>query len=182
MDLGQFVGIGTPLAAIFATANWEIELSVTDSDMMFIPSPKNKTSNVELTLTLGSTQIKISALITRTSGSIHPQSRLTTLIAEFQPDDELKKSLLSGLFVSAKIEGKTMPDIYKIPRDTVHDQDKIYVVDEKNMLHMRSITPIYVNAKYAWIKGDIQSNERLCISTLQYVVEGMDISPIEASK
>jgi hypothetical protein len=52
------------------------------------------------------------------------------------------------------------------------------VLSENNTLHFRSVDILRYEDGQAIVASGLRSGEKICLSSLQYVVEGMPVTPI----
>jgi multidrug efflux pump subunit AcrA (membrane-fusion protein) len=84
-----------------------------------------------------------------------------------------------GLFVSATIEGKSAENIITLPRAALREGNRVIVVDQENRLALRPVTPLRFFEDDVLIEAGLADGERVCLSPLQTVVEGMTVRPLE---
>ncbi|MDH3744534.1 MAG: efflux RND transporter periplasmic adaptor subunit [Acidobacteriota bacterium] len=185
VDLGQFVAPGTPLIEIFSTEYAEIELPVAKRDLEFLrfdladPSVSDPTT-VELSGELGGTRHTWSAKLVRAGGEFDPRTRMLSLFARIK-DPFAKRAgaesaaLPMGLFVDAEIEGKTIPGAVLLPRSALRDRDRLLVIDEESRLRFRDVEVVRLDREDIVIGSGIEAGERVCVSPLETVVDGMTV-------
>jgi multidrug efflux pump subunit AcrA (membrane-fusion protein) len=83
-----------------------------------------------------------------------------------------------GLFVNAEIEGLTAEDVVVLPRSALRDGNRVLVVDADDRLHYRTIEPLRLYQDEVFVRGGLAPGERVCISPIQTVVEGMPVKPL----
>jgi hypothetical protein len=127
--------------------------------------------------------------IVRTEGEIDPRSRMVHVVARvehpYQTDDEAGDApapLAVGLFVQAEIEGPVLEGVIVVPRYAMRDDSHILVVDADDRLRTRAVEVFRIDRDDVLIRSDLAAGERICISPIQIVVEGMQVKPVtEAS-
>jgi len=87
--------------------------------------------------------------------------------------------LAVGLFVHAEIEGPMAEDIIVVPRYAMRDESTILVVDKYERLRSRAVEVIRIDRDDVLIQGPLAEGERICVSPLQVVVEGMAVRTID---
>ena len=83
-----------------------------------------------------------------------------------------------GLFVEAEITGKRVDDLIALPRSVVRNNNQVLVVDAENKLYYRDVEIFRLEADRVLISAGLLPGERICISPIQAVVEGMTVHPI----
>jgi len=81
--------------------------------------------------------------------------------------------LVVGLFVEAVIEGRTVDDVFKLPRSALRNQNDVLVVDADNKLRQRKINLLRTDFESAYISSGIQPGDRVCVSPVDVFVDGL---------
>ena len=123
--------------------------------------------------------------VVRTEGEIDPKTRMVNVVARVadpygrggKPD---RPPLAVGLFVEAEILGRTFRGVVVLPRKTFRDGNTMLIIDSNNRLRFRSVDVLRVDGETAYVRAGLQSGERVCLTTLATVVDGMEVRPIEA--
>ena len=116
----------------------------------------------------------------RSEGDISTASRFLYVIAEVsQSTNENGVRLPVGLFVNATIQGRTVDDLVSIPRTALRSGNNVMVIDENNRLQFREVQIFRLSETHALISGGLNTGERISISALQFVVEGMPVQVIQ---
>lgn len=184
VDVGQFVGPGTPVAAVFSTDSAEIRLPVAEHDLGFLQVdlggfvPPGAGPEVRLRGAVGGRQGAWSGRIVRTGSRFDERTRMLELFARVE--DPFGRAaagstpLPMGLFVEATIAGKTASDVVVLPRSAVRDSDRVLVV-ENDRLRFRDVEILRLRGGEAIVSGGLEPGEQVCISALETVVEGMSV-------
>jgi len=91
-------------------------------------------------------------------------------------------SLPYGLFVQAEITGRTINNVISLPRHVIRNNNQVLVVSVDDTLHFRDVEILRMDNQKVLIQGGLQAGERVCISPIQAVVDGMKVKPIEQSE
>jgi len=122
--------------------------------------------------------------VVRTEGEIDARSRMVHVVARvddpygMKHDRDGKPPLAVGLFVRAEIEGPLAEDVIVIPRYALRDERHILIVDADDRLHTREVEVLRIDGDDVLIQGALAPGERICVSPLQVVVEGMRVRPM----
>ena len=84
-----------------------------------------------------------------------------------------------GLFVDAVITGRTVDNLVSVPRTALRPDNSVMVIDDGNQLHFREVTVFKLSDSDVLISEGLASGERISISPLQFVVEGMPVTVID---
>jgi RND family efflux transporter MFP subunit len=187
VDLGQFIPKGATMATLYDIDRLEVRLPLADAQLAYLNPSFAQTgladdtpANVTLTANYaGSTQMWDAKLL-RTEGDIATKSRFLHLIVEVsQTVNDNGVRLPVGLFVDAKIEGRSVDNLVSVPRTALRPDNAVMVIDEASRLHFRPVSIFKLSDQTALISDGLATGERISISPLQFVVEGMPVTVIE---
>ena len=178
VELGAYVGPGTPVAEIFTTAPWEIRLPLSIDDWAFLnrDGSDKVTGIVGLTARSGNSVEEWKGAVLRTEGEVERESRSIYLVAEV-PGESAGPLLQPGLFVQAKIEGQQLKNVARIPFKAFVGLDEVSVVDDKNTIQTRKVEIVRRAGDEVIVSGGLKQGERLCLTQLSDMVEGMTVIP-----
>ncbi len=80
-----------------------------------------------------------------------------------------------GLFVTADISGLRVEDVFILPRSALRDNERVVTVDAENRLRLRKVNVLRTQYDSIIIDAGLNSGDRVVISDLDIVVEGMKI-------
>ncbi len=193
-DLGQVVNPGTELGQIFAIDFVEIRLPLTADDIQFVDLPFvfRGESGVEhapvvvFSSRFGTMSENWVGKIVRTEGTIDPKSRVMYAVARVEdPYGKQEKSdsipMSVGMFVEASVQGKSYEQLVVIPRYALKGGSQVLIVDGEDELHRRDVDVLRTDEKWAYIQSGVEGGERVCLTALEFVVEGMPVEPVESS-
>jgi multidrug efflux pump subunit AcrA (membrane-fusion protein) len=84
--------------------------------------------------------------------------------------------LAAGQFVEIDIYGRTIENAAVIPRAAMRENQTVWVADpEKNRLYFRKVDVARSNHEGVIIEGGLSDNEKVVVSTLKAVSDGMKV-------
>jgi hypothetical protein len=95
-----------------------------------------------------------------------------------QDSSEDRPIIPSGLFVQASIRGLKAEQVFRLPRSAMRDDNQVLIVDRDNRLRFRRVSILRLEHDDMLIDGGLADGERVCISPLQTVVDGMTVTPV----
>ena len=126
----------------------------------------------------------------RTEGEIDPKSRMVHVVARVEdpyrlaagaePERPDRPPLAIGLFVRAEISGPLVEDVTVVPRSALRDDRQLMVVDVDDRLRLREVDVLRIDREEVLIRTRLAPGERVCVSPLQAVVDGMRVRPVAA--
>jgi RND family efflux transporter MFP subunit len=186
VDVGQFVGRGTPLARIFSVDHAEVRLLVPDEDLAHLDLPLDLRGAeladgpaVTLRARLAGRELAWPARIVRTEAAIDPATRMVPLVARvddpYARRDPARAPLPVGTFVDAEIAGRSLPDAVVLPRAALRGEDRVIVVDAEDRLRFRQVEVARRDRERAVVVGGLEAGERVLLSSLDAATEGMHV-------
>lgn len=190
VDLGQVVGPNTQLAEIYATDVVEIRLPLRNRDLGFIDLPESYRHSgpreTSIDVLIKSDLIgneKWQARLVRTEGAIDESARQLHVIAQiddpFGPRSEGRSPLKIGQYVTAEIEGKTLPGALVIPNNAIYQGSYVYTVED-DILRRRDIEIAWQNDIDAVVDNGLELGMDLVMTPLGQVTSGIRVSVLGA--
>ena len=188
-DIGQVVSPNTQLAEIYATDVVEIRLPLRNRDLPFIDLPESYRfgtvsrtagSQVAIHSDLGGEETWDATLI-RTEGAIDETARQLHVIAQiddpFGRDNEDHTPIKIGQYVTARLQGKTVPRALVIPNNTIYQGSYVYVVEDE-ILRRHNIEIGWQNDTDALISDGLAPGDLLVMTPLGQVTSGIKVSVV----
>jgi RND family efflux transporter MFP subunit len=192
VDVGQFVNRGTSVASLYAVDYVEVRLPIADQQLAYLDLPltprgqldADSAPSVRLYADFAGREREWQGRLVRTEAEIDARSRMVQAVARVTAADGADASLPPpvGLFVQADIQGRSADNVVVLPRSAIRNENQVLVVDDENRLRFRTVTLLRVYGDEAFINEGLNAGERVCISPLQAVVDGMRIFPIEGTE
>jgi RND family efflux transporter MFP subunit len=189
VDIGQVVSPNTQLAEIYATDVVEIRLPLRNRDLQFIDLPESyrytnvsrkSAGRVDIHSQLGGEE-SWEAMLVRTEGAIDEIARQLHVIAQindpFGRDHEYHAPLKIGQYVTARLEGKTLPRALVIPNNTIYQGAYVYIVEDE-ILRRRDIEIAWQNDDEAVIGAGLEPGDVLVTTPLGQVTSGIRVSVV----
>ena len=173
VDLGQYVNRGAALAQIYSTDSAEIRLPLTSNQLKFIDvnTAIEQRQQITMKATVAGSQTQWNATLVRTEG-IDPKSRQLYVVAKVDNPDQADNPLRIGQFVEASVGGKTLDNVFVIPRSALREDRQVLIVDEVGTLQMRDVEVAWKDAESAVISGGLKQGEVLNTTPLGSVTNG----------
>ena len=190
---GQYVGPGAQIGRIFSTDVAEIRLTLTDNDLSKLGVPFGFVETVEtpgpeviLTGALANVEHAWKGRIARTEGSIDPNTRQIAAIAvvddPYGAGADDGAPLAVGLFVDARIVGKSFDGAYVIPRSALYGRDTIYVIGPGDILEKRTIAIASAERDRIIVSSGLRAGDRVVTSPLRGADAGSKVAPVDPKK
>jgi len=189
VDIGQVVSPNTQLAEIYATDVVEIRLPLRNRDLPFIDLPESYRFGTVSRVTGGQVMIHSElggeetwdATLIRTEGAIDETARQLHVIAQiddpFGHDNEDHTPIKIGQYVTARLQGKTVPRALVIPNNTIYQGSYVYIVEDE-ILRRRNIEIGWQNDTDALISDGLAPGDLLVMTPLGQVTSGIRVSVV----
>jgi RND family efflux transporter MFP subunit len=185
VDIGQYVTSGVVLAETFAVDVAELRLAVPESKLNYLhlPSladdPHKVKPSVDLYASIGDEQHQWQAQLVRTEGVFDQRSRVLFAVAQISDPYGLnspqKQVLRIGTFVDARIEGKVIPNLVKLPRHILRAGNQIWVIDAKQRLQNRRIKILRTQGEYMYVTAGLTEGEMVSLSNISDTIAGTNV-------
>ena len=187
VDLGQFVSRGQSIGTIYATDYVEVRLPISADQLSYLGLPISTRGEIPEALRppvtvvadFGDTRLMWEGQLVRLEAEIDERSRMVYGVTRLHIEDGAESPILPvGLFVQADIRGQKVENVIRLPRSAMRDDNQVLVVDPDNRLHFRQVSLLRLEHDDMLIREGLENGERVCLSPLQTVVEGMLVKPV----
>jgi RND family efflux transporter MFP subunit len=186
VDVGQYVTTGSRLGETFALEFVEVRLPLTAKDLsqMEPRSFQNMNSGIKVVLSgsVNGRSTDWSAVIVRSEGVVNELNRSQYLVARVSDPYGLNQplltsvpSLLVGTFVTAKLPGKTLKGVFKVPRSALLQGSRVAVVDEMQKLQINAVEVVFNDEGYYYISEGLKDGVEVIVSAIGTPIEGIKL-------
>jgi multidrug efflux pump subunit AcrA (membrane-fusion protein) len=165
-DIGGNVNPGSPVVDFIRKGNMEIELTVNASELKFI----NIGDKVEF---IENGQLFFGKIIRK--GSFVNQN--TQNISIFSTINADASTVYDGMYLDARIKTRGTPNVFKLARRAVFDENKVFVLDSKDKLRIKKVNIIATEANEV-IVDNLPNNIKVVIEPLVNVSKGTKVKAI----
>ncbi len=177
-NLGTYVTPGTPIAEVVSDGEVEVRLPMTLEDYGYLNS---EGLDIDLSATIGGLRHQWKAKMVRSEGKVDRQTLTTMIVASVLPEETKERFALppDGLFVQANWAGRTLKEVFVIPRLALHANNEVFLVGKEDKLVRRKVVVTRTEGNSVVISKGLSEGERLIISPLSTPVNGMKLHPVE---
>jgi RND family efflux transporter MFP subunit len=180
VDLGQYVTPGQVLAAVYSIDTAEIVLPMEDQNLRWIHVPGftetgESGSPVVVTAEVAGQRMQWSGMIVRSEGKIDPMTRMVNLVATVPDPYATRPPLAPGLFVKVDIEGKTLENVVRIPREVLRQGNVVWVVDASGALRFRTVVVARSDDQSVILRSGLEPGDRVVVTNIKAVSDGMKV-------
>ena len=195
VDLGQNISKGQILGRLYSTDIAEIRLPLTDHQLRYLdlpfgarPTDDELDTPVTLRATVGGRQAEWRGRLHRMEGAVDPDNRVWYAVARIEDPYGLNQPeqiapLAVGLFVEAEIEGRSVDNVYRLPRSALRNNNNVLIADADNRLRRRTVEVLRTDFKSVLISDGLEAGDRVCVSPVEAFIDGLlvEIVPEEIS-
>lgn len=192
VDVGQYVSLGTVVATIYDTDVAQVRLPLTDRQVALLDLPliydnelptEREGAPVVLHARFANRQWQWQGKVVRTDASIDESSRVVYAVVEVQepfarqPGSE-RPPLAPGLFVSAIITGRELPQVVELPRSALRTDGTVMVVDTAQLAQPQAVHVLDSDKDRVWVQG-LSAGQRVIVRQPTLVLAGMQVTARE---
>jgi multidrug efflux system membrane fusion protein len=174
------------LGETFAIEFVEVRLPLTAKDLFRMDPRSFQTmdigNKVVLSGSVNGRSADWSATIVRSEGVVDELNRSQYLVARVSDPYGLNKPLLTsappllvGTFVTAKLPGKALKGVFKVPRSALLQGSRVALVDEMQKLQIRAVKVIFNDEGYYYISEGLKDGVEVIVSALGTPIEGLKV-------
>jgi len=186
VDVGQYVTTGSRLGETFAIDFVEVRLPLTEKDLSQMEAMSFQNSDAANTVALSGSAngnpASWSALIVRSEGVVNELNRSQYVVARISNPYKLNQTLtastpplLVGTFVTAKLKGKTLDNVFKVPRSALLQGSKVAVVNDMKRLQINSVNVVFSDEDYYYVSTGLKKDAEVIVSAIGTPIEGQKL-------
>jgi len=178
VELGSQISTSTTLGTLVGTDEFWVSLTLPVADLSWFSSGSgDKGAKVVLRSTVarsGKEGAGWEGRVIKKQADLEKKGRLARVIVSIPgPLDNPDHPLLLGMYLTAKIVGRTIPGVFSIPRNALRGSDEIWLINSENRLETRPVEIVWAGRDRVLVHDTFKAGDRLVISTLAAPVEGM---------
>lgn len=187
VDQGQFIQRGSSVAQVYASDSVEVRVPLADSQLAFLELPLGfrgelppaQRAGVVISTEYGGRHYEWNGQLVRTEAEIDARTRMVNAVVRVENATDVDQPPVPvGLFVNVEIEGRLVDDIVVLPRAALRNQTQVLIVDDENRLRFRDVELLRFDRDEVMIKGGLSAGERVNLSPIQTVIDGMRVKPV----
>jgi len=181
IDLGSQVSVQEKLADLVGTDAYWVQVSVPVEHLKWLKIPKDYAEEgAQATIIYREDNVRQGRVI-RLLADLSKEGRMARLLVEvrdpldLQVKDNRRPPLLIGEYVRVLIEGASLPDVYRIPRFALRNDNQVWILDKEEKLAIRSVETLWRDEEYVFVRDGLQPDNLLITSALAAPVDGMQL-------
>ncbi len=183
-DPGMVAGVSTSIAELAGTDSFWIELAVPVNQLKWIKVRRGDDAGSFVKIyndAAWGKDVFRSGEIIELGGNLEENGRMARAIVEVKDPFSLEKEnqslpkMLVNMFVRVAIDGMDVKDIAVIPRYSLREGDKLWVVSENGTLHILSPEIVWKGRENIFIQG-VDNGTKLITSQIGTPIEGLKLN------
>ena len=181
VDIGSQVSVQEKLAELVGTDEYWIQASIPVDRLNWISIPRRPGEPGSKVRILHRNGYEIAGTVTKLLGDLGSEGRMARILVEVEDPLNLKKgehsqpALLIGEYVRIEIEGRTLQNVYRIPRTALRDNSRIWVANRDGKLDIRPVETLWRDAQTVLLRVGLAPDDQLIVSDLPAPINGMPV-------
>ena len=135
----------------------------------------------------GTTEMRWEGRIIRLLSDLDQAGRMARLLIAVDDPLNLKSGartlpLLLDAYVQVEIDGKPLENVVALPSHTLHEGDKLYVVDAEERLQIRDVHPVWREQHRILVASGLSEGDRVVTSRIGTPLPGLKLHIISPDK
>jgi len=182
VDLGQYLRVGDKVADIFSTDASEIVVPLEDRHLAWLKVPgltvaKGPGSSAQVEANFAGAKMQWPGQVVRSQGKLDERTRLVPVVVRVEEPYAKQPPLAAGLFVQVRFLGLPLEAAVTLPRSALRPGSLVWVVGQDDTLSFRPVKVAHLQGDRVLINGGLKEGERVVVSQLRTVSEGMAVRP-----
>jgi hypothetical protein len=181
VDLGSQVTPQDSLAELVGTDAYRVQTSIPMDHLGWIQIPGQADGSGSKARIIYAQGHEFTGRVTRLMGDLSTEGRMARILVEvkdplgLKTKDHARVPLLIGEYVRVEIQGRKLDSVFQIPRAALRDNSSVWIVTKNQTLEIRKVRPVWRDADIVLLQDGLSPHERLIVSDLPAVVEGMPV-------
>ena len=175
-ELGSQISPSTMIGTLVGTDEFWVSLTLPVADLSwFSAGPGDKGAEVLLRPTTpGERGAGWEGRVIEKQADLEEKGRLARVIVSIpRPLNDPDYPLLLGMYLTAEIAGRTIPEVFSIPRTALRGSNQVWLIGPENRLETRPVEIVWSGRDRVLVRDAFKDGDRLVISPLAAPVEGM---------
>lgn len=182
VDLGQQIDPGHQAAVLAGTDEFWITAKVLAGQLApLLETQREKPSVAKIYSDVGGQRVPTAeGRLVRHLGQVDPEGRMAQVLIAVPDPLALSKEpgavpLPLNTFVRVELDAGRLEDAVVIPRDAMHENNELWVVDEHSQLQFRTGEELWRQQELVALRNTFEPGDRLIVSPLDDALPGMDL-------
>lgn len=177
VEVGSLAGIGGDVAHVVSTDSFYVRVSIPVNRVPVLEIPGG-----EALVSISGAEPPMTGRIISLLGDLDPNGRMARVLVEvrdplgLEAQNAGRAKLLLGAYVTVDLVGHPMPNTFLIPRETLRNDDHVWLRRPDATLEIRSVSVLWKNRDTVVIGEGLAAGEQLITSSLSFAADGMAVT------
>jgi RND family efflux transporter MFP subunit len=177
VEVGSLAGIGGDVAHVVSTDSFYVRVSIPVNRVPVLEIPGG-----EALVSISGAEPPMTGRIISLLGDLDPNGRMARVLVEvrdplgLEAQNAGRAKLLLGAYVTVDLVGHPMPNTFLIPRETLRNDDHVWLRRPDATLEIRSVSVLWKNRDTVVIGEGLAAGEQLITSSLSFAADGMEVT------
>ena len=177
VEVGSLAGIGGDVAHVVSTDSFYVRVSIPVNRVSVLEIPGG-----EALVSISGAESPMTGRIISLLGDLDPNGRMARVLVEvrdplgLEAQNAGRAKLLLGAYVTVDLVGHPMPNTFLIPRETLRNDDHVWLRRPDATLEIRSVSVLWKNRDTVVIGEGLAAGEQLITSSLSFAADGMAVT------
>jgi RND family efflux transporter MFP subunit len=189
VEVGQLVNTQSSVASLVGTDEFRAQVSVPIHQLNWVMFPGPATqlgSRVRIIRDLGQGEPVVrNSRVVELLGDVTQNGRMAQVLVsipdplELEQTQNIRRPLLLGEYVRVEIEGPVLHDIVVLPRNAIHEGERVWVKNVDNQLEVRPVEIVLSRQDSVLIANGVEKGEQIITSQLPAAIPGLLLQSAE---
>ena len=185
VEIGSQISAGAPIVTIIDSDEYWIEVSIPVDRLRWIkiPTASDPTgSNVRIFNESGwGKDLFRTGSVKRLMTEIESQGRMAKILVSVKDPLSLDETnadqpqMILGSYLRVEIAGNELADIVRVPRASLRDKDRVWIMKPDNTLDVRDVDVVWSDNDSVYVTNSLKNGEMIITSDLPAPVNGMGV-------
>jgi hypothetical protein len=89
--------------------------------------------------------------------------------------DPQRPPLVVGTFVDVTIKGKTLKEVFVIPRKAIRDNGSVWIMDAQGKLQIKTVKPVRIEREKVILTEGLDAGDLIVLNNISGAADGMKL-------
>lgn len=182
VHIGSRVSTSSDLLQLVSTDRFllTVELPETGAQWLEYANQNGKGSSVSITSSHWNGQTRHGEVLS-IAPNMDSQSRMISVVVAIADplallaENQGKPRVMINDLLDVTLKGKALDNVSVLPDELMRSDNQVWIMNQDDKLEIRSVTPVFRNATFAYIGDELKVGERVVSSYLGSPVSGMPL-------
>lgn len=190
IDIGQYVISGNKACILTGTDTAGIYVPLPAAELYWINVPLHGKElngpDATVSVNIAGQSYKWQGHVLRSTGEVDPKSRMMQLVIEISDpyglsakNKTVRPALAIGTFVNVAIKGRTLKDIFIIPRTAFRDNSTVWLMGKDSKLYIKNVVAVRTEKQDVIISKGLNNGDKIILTNISGAADGMKLRTVK---